>query len=261
MLVKSLYTFIKDHKTLLIDHHIVEYAKSEYMLQVEPSVQNEDLRSIERGFLFAKEFNPRLIHFIKTVSSEKVSTSTIYRHLHVLESIGLAKLQRGKFEIKTGVISQPLHILKKLLPSLIALKKARRFGRSYSDSDIKFAMDKIQDKLITLDYKAWELTEFQTPEDLFIYVDDVDQTSAYLKENGFSEGRRGHIVLLPKIGNFENVIERVYLDSIANGGRSILDAIAIDLQYKDQLTVKGQFLTEDIMKVQEDMPVNDQIQA
>jgi hypothetical protein len=226
-------------------------------LEFDPMIQNEHLRVIDRVVPFFQEFNPRLIHSMKDISPEVASISTLYRKVRDLEKIGLATLQRGKFEIKAGVIFQPIPVLKNLLPSLLSLKRARRFGRSYGDSDIKFAMYKIQNKLLTLDYAAWELTKFQTPRDLFIYVDNMDETVSFLKENGFSEGKRGHIVLLPKIGNFENTTERVYLDSMANGGRSMLDAIAIDLKYGDKLTVKGQFPIEYVMKVQEDMPIED----
>ena len=54
------------------------------------------------------------------------------------------------------------------------------------------------------------------------------------------------------VGNFENEIERIYLDCIANDGRSILDAIAIELQYGEQLRVKGYFPLELMKKVQEE---------
>jgi hypothetical protein len=138
---------------------------------------------------------------------------------------------------------------------LQALNQARRFGKSYNQSDINFAMNNIQDKIITLDYRAWELTKFQYPMDLYVYVKDVGRVASYLKENGFSEGQRGHVILLPEIGDFSNEIERVYLDCIAKGGRSMLDAIAIEMLYSDQIHVKGRFTTEDVIKVREDLPV------
>jgi hypothetical protein len=56
------------------------------------------------------------------------------------------------------------------------------------------------------------------------------------------------------IGDFSNEIERVYLDCIAKGGRSIQDAIAIQLLHGDQLTSKGIFPAEYVLKVQEDLP-------
>jgi len=91
--------------------------------------------------------------------------------------------------------------------------------------------------------------------DLYVYVKDVGRIASYLKENGFSEGQRGRIILLPEIGDFSNEIERVYLDCIAKGGRSMLDAIAIEMLYGDQIHVKGRFTTEDVIKVRKDLPV------
>jgi predicted lactoylglutathione lyase len=105
---------------------------------------------------------------------------------------------------------------------------------------------------VTLDFKAWELTKFQEPSDLFVYVDGNDFAD-YLKESGFSEGTRGHVVLLPISKNIENEIEQVYFDSIAKGGRAVLDAIALELLYPDKIRHKGQFPVEYVTKVQEEM--------
>ncbi len=55
-------------------------------------------------------------------------------------------------------------------------------------------------------------------------------------------------------GGFENEVQRVYLDCLAFGGRSTLDAIAIELLQGDQLEVKGEFPTELVLKVREDLP-------
>jgi len=88
-------------------------------------------------------------------------------------------------------------------------------------------------------------------------VDDVDGAAGFLRENGFNQGKRGHVVVLPKIGKFENEIERVYLDCVANGGRSILDAIAIDLMYGDQLTTRANFIIQDVKKVQEELKISE----
>lgn len=183
------------------------------------------------------------------------SKRTAYRRLQVLKSLGIAKSNRGRFIINTVVSSQPAAVLQRLLPPLQALNQARRFGKSYNQSDINFAMNNIQDKTITLDYRAWELTKFQYPMDLYVYVKNVGRVASYLKENGFSEGQRGHVILLPEIGDFSNEIERIYLDCIAKGGRSMLDAIAIEMLYSDQIHVNGRFTTEDVIKVREDLPV------
>ncbi len=208
------------------------------------------------ALLFAQELPTQPVYTIKHLGAEFVgSKKTVYRRIKSLIPLGLATYNRGNFTIKKDVISQPFDVLKKLMPSLIALKNARRFGRSYNNADINFVINSMPEStMVTLDYKAWELTKFQFPNDLYIYVNDVDKGVSFLKENGFSEGSRGHIILLPKIGLFENQMERVYLDCIANGGRSILDAISIELLYSDQINTKGRFFIDTIKKVQEDLP-------
>lgn len=194
------------------------------------------------------------MYTIEDAVAAGVSTATVRRRLKELESLGLAKVSRGSFILKRNVVTQPVHILQKILPSLVALNNARRFGRNYNDADIRFALDKIQNKSVTLDYKAYELTGYQTPSSLYLYVSNVEQVAGFLKQNGFREGQNGRVILLPKIGDFSNEIERVYLDCIANGGRSTMDAIAIELLYEDKLNVRGLFSVQQIKKVQEDLP-------
>jgi hypothetical protein len=62
------------------------------------------------------------------------------------------------------------------------------------------------------------------------------------------------VAILPKEGGFENEIQRVYLDCLAFGGRSTLDAVAIELLHADQLSVRGEFPTDLVLKVREDLP-------
>lgn len=210
----------------------------------------------EPAIQFAQGLSTKPVHTVKeAVAITGSSRRTIYRRLQALKSLGIAKSNHGRFIINTVVSSQPAAVLQRLLPSLQSLNQARRFGKSYNQSDINFIMNNIQDKRITLDYRAWELTKFQYPADLYVYVKDISRIASYLKQHGFSEGQRGHIVLLPEIGDFSNEIERVYLDCIAKGGRSMLDAIAIEMRYGDQIHVKGRFTTEDVIKVREDLPV------
>lgn len=211
--------------------------------------------TLEDGLSFAQRLSPKIVYSIKDDAVPIAgSERTAYRRLDTLAAFGIANLHDGYFEINR-VVRQPAYIFQKLLPSLTALKNARRFGRFYNNYDANFLFKNVpKNSMITLDYKAWELTRFQIPSDLFIYVDDVESFTAFLKQNKFSEGKNGHIAVLPKIGNFENEIERVYLDCIARGGRSTLDAIAIELLYGDKLSVKGQFPVEYVLKVHEDMP-------
>jgi len=109
--------------------------------------------------------------------------------------------------------------------------------------------------VITLDYRAYELTKLQSPRLLFIYVDDVDQAARTLREHKFSEGTQGRVVIIPRIGVFRNEIQRVYLDCIAYGGRSLLDAIAIEIVHSESLDshIRGIFKAEDVLKVREEL--------
>jgi hypothetical protein len=151
-------------------------------------------------------------------------------------------------------VFQPYRLWPNLLPSLRAFKQARYFGRAYDDSDVNLAR-RLLKGFVTLDYRAYELTHFQTPHTFFVYVEDADRQAELLEQAGFSEGSKGRVAILPKEGdNFDNEIQRVYLDCLAFGGRSTLDAIAIELLYGDKLSIKGEFPIELVMKVRDDLP-------
>lgn len=205
---------------------------------------------------FAQELPPSPIYNLKNLENVvNMSARTIRRRLIRLDELGLADYKRGKFTIKREVVSQPYIVLRSMLPSLMALKKARRFGRHYKPTDVKFMKKHLpKGSTITLDHRAYELTNFQTPLDLYVYVDDVDKTSKLLKSYGFREGKRGNVVLLPKIGSFEDPIERIFLDCVANGGRSFLDAAAIMLTHKGMIKTRVRFTGDTILKVQESLP-------
>jgi len=197
--------------------------------------------------------NPKSVYSMKEAAIIAGSLPTAYRRMNALKAMGMAQSSRGYFTLNTSVLYQPPYIIERLLPSLAALKRGRRFGRYYGESDIKFVMENIPNELITLDYKAWELTNFQYPVDLYVYVREVEKTVNSLRENGFSEGKKGRVVILPMLGDFHNKIERVYLDCIAKGGRSLQDAVAIELLHGDKLNIRGSFPIELVRKVQEDM--------
>ena len=209
---------------------------------------------IKSGIRFASMLAPKISYKIKEdAASIAGSVPTAYRRLRVLESMGLATVHRGQFQVNSAA-RQPMDVLENLLPSLYALKTAKRFGRKYHVSDVNFLKNSLpENAFITLDYKAWELTGYQTPMDLYVYVDDIEKTGNFLKSSRFSQGTKGHVVLLQKQPSFRNSIEQVYLDCIAKGGRSILDAIAIELKYGDHLRIKGKFDIENVLKVQDDM--------
>ncbi len=212
------------------------------------------LSGLYQGHSFASKLPPKISYSIKDDAVPVAgSVPTAYRRVNVLESYGLATVFRGKFQINRAA-RQPIHILEHLTPSLIALKHSRKFGRKYHSSDITFFKNNLpENSFVTLDYRSWVLAGYQTPQDLYVYVDDIQKTSQFLKSNDFSEGTRGHVVLLEKQPDTQNTIQQVYLDCIAKGGRSVLDAIALGIKYNDELQIKGRFNIDDILKVQSDL--------
>lgn len=228
-----------------MQHTIIEHMQRQYF----------DFNITPRDWAFVQALPQKIVYNIKKDAVPIAgSKETAYRRLAVFRNIGIIDYRNGHFSINQSIIKQPYHFIEKLLPSLSALKNARRFGRYYNEADIRFVKKNLPEhSFVTLDFKAWELTKFQQPTDLYAYT-DVDEFARFLKESGFSEGTRGHIVLLQTPDRIENEIERVYFDSIAKGGRGVLDAIALELLYPDQIRYKGQFPVESVAKVQEDMP-------
>ena len=216
---------------------------------------NQLLANAKDGLTFAQRLPPSITYSIKNDGIPIAgSERTVYRRLNALKALGLANYKDGHFQISRAV-RQPHHMFRKLLPSLESLKKARRFGKLYNSSDVTLARKILDEKfLATLDHGSWNITKYQTPGDLYLYVDDVEATAKLLKKNNFSEGKKGHVILLPKIGDFSNETERIYFDCIAKGGRNTMDAIAIEILHGDKLSAKGQFPTEYVLKVQEDLP-------
>ena len=195
-----------------------------------------------------------LVHSTEELAGIVGSISTAQRYAKLLEDLGFVTiLGRGHFTVRSSLF-QPYSIWRFLIPSLQSLKKARTFGRSYNESDVHYASRKFRDGIATLDYRAHELTGLQTPAKLFLYVNDQDSAANMLKGQGFREGPRGKISILPRIGEFfDNEIQRVYLDSLAAGGRNLLDAVAIELCYTDKLQIKGLFQVDLVEKVREDL--------
>jgi len=184
------------------------------------------------------------------------SRASAYRILRELLDSGFAsRVGRGHFLIRTGLY-QPYSIWEHLLPSLTALKHARYFGRSYNSSDVNVAR-RMLSGTITLDYRAYELTGFQYPQTLFLYVDDVASAVSALRGRGFGEGVRGRVAIMPQAGLFHNELQRVYLDCLAYGGRSVLDAIAIEILHGEKIDpkVRGMFRSVDVLKVRDELSV------
>ena len=216
--------------------------------------------SINSSLIFAQKIGHKPVYTMKDAITTAGSQATAYRRLNKLKELGIVKHKHGGlFTFTTNIATQPANIIEKLLPSLKSLKKGKRLGRYYTNSDIKFVKENLTYELITLDYKAWEITNFQSPRDLYVYVKDFEYALDLLKRNKFNSGKKGKVVLLPMEGNFNNEIERVYFDCIAKGGRSILDAIAIEILHGKYLKTKGYFTIDLIRKVQEDLPHNMQL--
>ncbi len=183
------------------------------------------------------------------------SRATAYRFIRRLQELGFAAetRRRGYFTVRSSAF-QPYQTWPHLLPSLRALKQARYFGRAYDESDVNHARRSLSG-MVTLDYRAYELTRFQTPHTFFIYLEDPDRQARSLRSAGFSEGSKGRVAILPTDdADFENEIQRVHLDCLAFGGRSTLDAIAIELLHGGQLSIRGEFPTDLVLKVREDLP-------
>jgi hypothetical protein len=208
---------------------------------------------IQASLATVQKLPPKPVYRMKEITKTLGSRATAYRTISALQKLGFAvPIKRGYLELRDSIF-QPLRIWSDLLPSLEALKQARRFGRKYDQADINYARNNIQG-FTTLDYGAFELTHFQIPRTLFVYVNDMEEAARKLKEDGFSEGAKGRVVLLPMANPTDANVQRLYLDSIAAGGRNLLDAIAIEILHGSELTVKGEFPVDLVEKVREDLP-------
>ena len=148
------------------------------MMQQERSI----LTRYKDAVQFAQELPPRPVYSVKDVAKH-LHERTIRRRIKKLTEIGLAQYNRGKFTIKREVVAQPIIVLEQLIPSFIALTQARRFGKSYRQSDINFMMKNLpENSTITLDYSAHKMTKFQSAHDLYVYVDDIEKTAHFLKK-------------------------------------------------------------------------------
>lgn len=200
----------------------------------------------------AQELGERPVYPMEDLVRITGSRATAYRILGDLRRLGFAlELRRGYFFLRSSFF-QPFYMWQHLVPSLKSLTLARRFGRSYNEGEVGAAL-RILKGTTTLDYRAYELTAFQRPYSFFTYVDDLDLASAALRHQGFWEGTRGRVVIMPRIGSLRNEVQRVYLDCIAYGGRSTLDAIAIEMLHGGDLDprVRGVFRLDDVLKVKE----------
>src|SRR5438034_10782978 len=202
----------------------------------------------------AQTIGERPVYHMNDISKITGSRATAYRILSRLREAGFAEhVREGHFTLRSSLF-QPFNLWSNLLPSLQALKQARFFGLSYNENDVRLARQ-ILKGIVTLDYRAYEITKLQSPHLFFIYVDKPDKAANMLKECKFSEGTKGRVVIIPRMGEFGSEIQRVYLDCIAYGGRSLLDAIAIEILHNEDLdhNIRGTFKAEDVLKVREEL--------
>jgi len=202
----------------------------------------------------AQTIGQRPVYHMNDLSKITGSRATAYRIFSTLREAGFAEhVREGYFTLRSSLF-QPFNLWQNLLPSLQALKQARFFGLSYNENDVRLARQ-ILKGIVTLDYRAYEITKLQSPHLFSIYVDNPDQAANKLKECKFSEGKKGRVVIMPQTGEFGSEIQRVYLDCIAYGGRSLLDAIAIEILHNEDLdpNIRGTFKAEDVLKVREQL--------
>lgn len=219
------------------------------------SAMQSEMQNYADAIMFAQELPRKPVHVLNDLSDKMgVSTRTVRRRIKKLEELGLAKYDRGVFSVKYEVVSQPKSVLNTLYYSFVALKKARRFGKFYRNADVNFVKKNLpKNSLITLDYKAYELTGYQTPLYFYVYVENVEEFSMFLRKSGYKEGRNGKIILLPKIGSFIDEVERVFLDCVAHGGRSFNDAVALSLSVPSLKNTHVRFTIDMIQKIMKDM--------
>jgi len=202
----------------------------------------------------AQALGEKAVYRIDDLLQVRGSRASAYRTLRELRQIGFAEQLAGGYFTLRSSFFQPFFLWQHLIPSLNALKQARYFGRSYNEADIEVARRLLRGT-VTLDYRAYELTGLQMPHTFFVYVQDPDLATGVLRKHKFWEGTRGRVALLPSMGSFQNEIQRVYLDCIAYGGRSTLDAIAIEILHGEELDPKarGVFRADDVLKVKEEL--------
>lgn len=191
------------------------------------------------------------------------SKKTAYRHLQQLKRMGFViASHEGVFTLRDSVFLPP-SVIPKILPSLLAMSQERKFRLRNGDLGIERARHLLMalGGFPTLDYVAYELTGYQTPVAFYFYPDSLEQAIKVLRENGYVESPRGSVVLMPKIGDFSDPIRRVFYDSLAAGGRGILDAIAIARRFpkETESTDYLHSLLNMALKVEQDIGGSDRL--
>jgi IclR helix-turn-helix domain len=121
------------------------------------------------------------------------SKPTAYRYLAELEQSGFVIAHNtGVFSLRDSIFL-PATIIPHIIPSLHALKQAKRF-RLHNG---KFGVAKAKKLLgelsgmATLDYAAYEITGYQTPDIFYFYPDLFERAVQLLRANNYVESPKG----------------------------------------------------------------------
>ena len=169
-----------------------------------------------------------------------VSEATARRRVDELAGMGLAVRRKGAFTVHHDAICQPIEVLDAMRPSLLALGRARRFGCGGGSTGIALARRRLPPgSFVTLDYPLARLTGYGPARDYCACVDDPDAYASLLERGGLREDGAGRVVVMPKLGRFDNKRVRLFLDCLAAGGRWYGGAIALCVIYGDTLPLKA----------------------
>ena len=174
-------------------------------------------------------------------SAAGVSEATARRRVDELAEMGLARRRNGAFTVNHDAICQPIEVLDAMRPSLLALGRARRFGRGgRGGAGIALARRLLPPgSFVTLDYPLSRLTGYGPPRDYCACVDDPGAYASLLGEGGLREDEAGRVVVMPKLGVFGDKRERLFLDCLAAGGRWYGGAIALSVLYGGPMAARA----------------------
>ena len=183
------------------------------------------------------------VHRIRDMPSVVgVSEATARRRVDELAEMGLARRRNGTFTVNHDAICQPIEVLDVMRPSLLALGRARRFGWGGRGGNAGIALARRHlppGSFVTLDYPLARLTGYGPPRDYCACVDDPDAYASLLERSGLCEDEEGRVVVMPKIGRFDNKRVRLFLDCLAAGGRLYGGAVVLCVLYGDTLAMRA----------------------
>ena len=216
----------------------------------------DTIREYDDAIAFARLLPRRLVHIFRDMPSVAgVSEATARRRVDELVEMGLAERRNDSFMVRHDAVCHPIEALNTIRSSLFARMRARCFARRRNDSDITFVRRHLPPgSFITLDYPLARLTGYQTAWDYHVCVDDPDALASLLEENGFREDDLGRVVIMPKIGQFDNKKGRLFLDCLAEGGRGYYDGMALLMLHADSPPASAAFDANDMNDVLRNLP-------